>query len=101
MCLNLLNITCTCLEMLLMLWLCVWNLWISVFWNRPESGVIKINFDASLFSNQRRIGVGLLARAHCRKCVTGRRLIIDGMFTPEIAEAMAARLAANLASEFQ
>lgn len=67
-------------------------------WRPPDSGYVKINFDASFSSNRVGAGVGVVVWDCNGAVVAWRRLAFIN--SPEVAECMAARIAVQFAQDF-
>lgn len=70
-------------------------------WVPPEAGIVKINFDASVLRSPLSIGLGAVARNQQGDVIAWSRRKLLYLQQPELAEALAARLAADLAQRLQ
>ncbi|XP_062118986.1 uncharacterized protein LOC133832691 [Humulus lupulus] len=64
-------------------------------WVPPTRGIVKINVDAALDTPNGRCGLGMVARDSTGDVIVSAVWHIMGTFTPEIAEALALKYAAN------
>ena len=68
-------------------------------WKPPEAGWVKFNTDGPVDSDNRRGGVGIVARDHMGEVVCGRCSRYDGVMDLESVELLACRDAMLLARE--
>ena len=68
-------------------------------WTPPPAGTVLINIDAALFASSRRMGVGVVVRNHIGECLAACSERLDGITTPELAEALAFRRSTALARD--
>lgn len=68
-------------------------------WIPPAAGQVKINVDAALSKNSRRIAVAAIARDCEGKYLGASGLVFEGITEPEIAEILACREGLDLASD--
>ncbi|KAL0355137.1 UNVERIFIED_CONTAM: hypothetical protein Sradi_3960600 [Sesamum radiatum] len=69
-------------------------------WSPPPLGVVKINFDGTLFSNPLGLGAGFVARNHEGLfCIAWGKKLFHGIVTAAHAEALAARSAIEFGVE--
>jgi hypothetical protein len=68
-------------------------------WSPPAVGSIQLNVDAALFATSRRFGAGVIARNHLGECIVALGDSAQEVVVPELAEALAVRLALSLAND--
>ncbi|KAK8952445.1 hypothetical protein KSP39_PZI004212 [Platanthera zijinensis] len=66
-------------------------------WKPPAQGFIKINFDGAVRSGPPMVGAGVIARDSSGGCLDWRSAVQCHMDNPLVAEALAARLAIEMA----
>ncbi|KAK4421614.1 hypothetical protein Salat_2112000 [Sesamum alatum] len=69
-------------------------------WQPPATGMVKINFDASLFTTRKDAGVGVVARDNEGKCLCWKSALVKNVVDPTHAEAAVAREAVYMALDF-
>ncbi|KAK4398964.1 hypothetical protein Sango_1371900 [Sesamum angolense] len=69
----------------------------SVRWSPPGLGEVKLNFDGAIFASSVEVGIGIIARDSAGACVGWKSVRKQGLFEPEMVEALAAREAILLA----
>jgi hypothetical protein len=70
-----------------------------VRWSPPPPGSVLINVDAAVFSNFRKVGVGILIRNHTGDCLVACTEPLKGIVSPELAESWALHCAVSLARD--
>jgi hypothetical protein len=65
----------------------------SIKWSPPPVGIVSVNVDATIFSASNRMGSGVVIRDHNGACLATCSEHFEGITSPELAEAMAARQA--------
>lgn len=70
---------------------------VTVIWQIPRSGIIKLNWDASINLQQNRMGIGVIARNHEASPLAMLCARTEFVSDPTIAEAIAAWRAVELA----
>jgi ribonuclease HI len=68
-------------------------------WKAPESGWLKVNWDASVEKNQGRMGFGVVVRNEKGDVIAAQCQYALGLFDPAVAEARAALLGVHLCRE--
>ncbi|KAL0308654.1 UNVERIFIED_CONTAM: putative mitochondrial protein [Sesamum radiatum] len=68
-----------------------------VRWSPPGLDEVKLNFDGAIFASSVEVGIGIIARDSVGACVGWKSVRKQGLFDPEMVEAMAARGAILLA----
>jgi hypothetical protein len=68
-------------------------------WKAPESGWLKVNWDASVEKNQGRMGFGVVVRNEKGDVIAAQCQSTLGLFDPAVAEARAALLGVPLCRE--
>ena len=68
-------------------------------WSPPLKGVICLNSDAALFDAEGSMGLGVVARDHRGSLLISCHQPIQGLLSPEEAEALALQRAVQLAQE--
>ncbi|KAL0285580.1 UNVERIFIED_CONTAM: hypothetical protein Scaly_2814500 [Sesamum calycinum] len=68
-----------------------------VRWSPPGLGEVKLNFDGAIFASSVEVGIGIIARDSAGACVGWKSVRKQGLFEPEMVEALAAREAILLA----
>jgi hypothetical protein len=68
-------------------------------WAPPPEGYLMINVDAALFASSECMGAGVVIRDCHGVCVVARREKLANVIVPELAEAMAVRVALIFAQE--
>ncbi|KAK4400574.1 putative mitochondrial protein [Sesamum angolense] len=68
-----------------------------VRWSPPGLDEVKLNFDGAIFASSVEVGIGIIARDSAGACVGWKSVRKQGLFDPEMVEAMAAREAILLA----
>ncbi|PIN08686.1 hypothetical protein CDL12_18736 [Handroanthus impetiginosus] len=62
----------------------------------PRQGLVKVNFDAAVFSKDKAVGVGIVARNSRGECIAWKAEWCNYLLDLEVAEAYAARMACEL-----
>jgi hypothetical protein len=65
----------------------------------PPTGTVLVNVDAAIFSNNRRMGAGVVIRDHSDQCLAACSEHMEEVTKPEIAKALAMRRAITLAKD--
>ncbi|KAL0463289.1 UNVERIFIED_CONTAM: hypothetical protein Slati_0216500 [Sesamum latifolium] len=65
-------------------------------WKPPSKGSVKINFDAALFGEGNRIGLGVITRDWKGDCLLWKSAVMPDINSPEHGDALAARMAIEL-----
>ena len=68
-------------------------------WIPPPQGVLKVNVDAALSKNSDTAAVAAVARDETGMFLGASALVVEGITSPEVAEAMACREGLALASD--
>lgn len=68
-------------------------------WSPPPAGYVKLNFDASLKTQQQGVGIGVVARDEKGAVLAWKHQFIKFIQSVEVGEALAARCAVVLAYE--
>jgi hypothetical protein len=68
-------------------------------WTSPPVGTVLLNVDATIFSDTRRMGAGVVARDHTGAFLAGLGERYDNVVIPEVAEALAVCRAVSFAQE--
>ena len=68
-------------------------------WIPPPRGVLKVNVDAALSKNSDIAAVAAMARDETGMFLGASALVVEGITSPEVAEAMACREGLALASD--
>ncbi|CAN1154315.1 Putative ribonuclease H protein At1g65750 [Linum perenne] len=55
-------------------------------WHRPPAGTTKVNVDATIFTDRRAFGIGLIARDHTGRVLSLAHIVHAGVPTPREAE---------------
>jgi ribonuclease HI len=71
----------------------------AVPWTPPPAGNLLINVDAALFSSSKKMGAGVVVRDHNGDCIAACCNSFPNVTIPELAEAMAVRLALSFARD--
>ncbi|XP_041017966.1 uncharacterized protein LOC121260189 [Juglans microcarpa x Juglans regia] len=71
----------------------------AVIWSPPPTGIIKVNWDAALWEDQDKLGIGLVARDHEGRIIASKKVAKAGCVIPLLAEAIGAYQGVKLASE--
>jgi ribonuclease HI len=66
-------------------------------WTPPSAGNLLVNVDAALFSSSKRMAAGVVIRDHSGDCIAVCSDSFPNVVSPELAEAMAVRLALSFA----
>ncbi|KAL6520972.1 hypothetical protein OROGR_017541 [Orobanche gracilis] len=69
-------------------------------WSAPPLGYIKVNIDATIFSNYNIVGCGVVARDTEGEFIAWRHTRMRGHWNPEVAEACAVLGGINMALDF-
>ncbi|EEF30615.1 uncharacterized protein LOC8267924 [Ricinus communis] len=70
-------------------------------WNTPSLGSMKVNMDATIFSNPDSMGVGCVMKDHAGLFVCAMAVSFAGAYIPEIAEGLAIQEALSWARDRQ
>ncbi|KAM6542887.1 hypothetical protein CsatB_007334 [Cannabis sativa] len=57
-------------------------------WTAPQFPMIKVNVDGAIFSNERRFGIGLIARTAAGVVLQAKSLLKEGVLKPHMVEAI-------------
>ena len=68
-------------------------------WSPPPVGSLMVNVDAAIFTASRQMGAGIVVRDHMGSCIAASCSSIAAITVPELAEALAVRLALSFAKD--
>ena len=68
-------------------------------WSPPPANMVMVNSDAAIFSSSNSMGFGTVIRDHTGACLAACGEHVEGVTSPELAEALALRRAISFAVE--